>query len=476
MTLSGTITATALRTDFDALTASIPASDEWDGDFSVPLLVSNLADTTTARDRSIAFTPQDDYEVRGLFLRVTDGTASRIVTATLTQDNDGTTYLLDGAVSVSVTTINGTVDSRPTGLDLRTVTGTRIRLVKGVRYRLSVQNTSAGTTVTGPVLVMLQLRGVPRGGDRFVVTVPHRFTTGQNLDVDKLNDNLRAIADDVNRSLTRRRIHSFGVYFFDGITEATAQVLREVPLRLDSAAQDLSVVGVEVVLYATNAVDWTATPSESGGRVTTVTGAGATVEAHAASYAPFVVDQSASDSLVTLATAGTSTVTKGYIVVHFCYDRLIGGAGDPGENVPEYVSAATADLVASLNTSIAAFATTLNTYDLASLPRRFEVYTARAVGASSVSFRAPSGVMAGILVQAWAVGPAAHTARVTVGAETCDVNTTGSTNRIYNSAALTTAPNNDPTDTTDDTVVTLSRQAGASPIDLIVALVHWETP
>lgn len=163
MPLSGTITAADLNTNFDAQTATIlTQAGQGQKDQTIELRLDTLADTDDASARSVAFVVPDDLEDRTIFLRVTDGTAGRVITGTLTVDNGDTTYLVDNTVSLSVTTVNGTVDSRPTSLDLTDNTGTVLRLLSGVRYRLTMANTSAGTTVSGPLILAMQLRSFRR--------------------------------------------------------------------------------------------------------------------------------------------------------------------------------------------------------------------------------------------------------------------------------------------------------------------------
>lgn len=158
MTLSGTVDITQLRTDLDANTSTLATSmAAGSKDHNHVLMLASLAAASPdpVAPRSIAWTQQDDQELRVIGLRVTDGTASRVVTVALTVDNGDTTFLLDQTVSTSITTIIGTADAR---VDYRTTTGTRLRLLKGVRYRLALQNTTGATTVSGPLLAFVQVR------------------------------------------------------------------------------------------------------------------------------------------------------------------------------------------------------------------------------------------------------------------------------------------------------------------------------
>lgn len=162
---TSTVTATTLRANFNDATATLATSSvAGKKDQTVFLFLSTLVEPTTALSaRTIAWTPRDHMEVRCFFLRATDdATFGHTITATLTQDNAGTSYLVDNTISVSVVTVNGTVDSRSSSqYDYRTVTGTRFRLHRDVRYRMTVTMVTAGATATS-VIVGLQLRTLRR--------------------------------------------------------------------------------------------------------------------------------------------------------------------------------------------------------------------------------------------------------------------------------------------------------------------------
>lgn len=158
--LAGKVDITQLRTDFDAKTATIQANARGGGkDHDAVFRLATLADTDPLTARSRAWTQQDDQELRVIGLRVTDGVAGRVVNAILTVDSGDTTFLLDNTVLATITTVNGTADAR---VDFRTTTGKRLRLLKGVRYRLALINTTGATTVAGPLLAFVQTRCVRR--------------------------------------------------------------------------------------------------------------------------------------------------------------------------------------------------------------------------------------------------------------------------------------------------------------------------
>jgi hypothetical protein len=100
----------------------------------------------------VDFTAPDDLELRTLRCSVTSGTASIVVTAALTVTDGDTTYLLDNTVSVDVTSIVGTAHGN---VDVRTTTNPiRVRLLRGVRYRLSISSPSATATNVSAALVL----------------------------------------------------------------------------------------------------------------------------------------------------------------------------------------------------------------------------------------------------------------------------------------------------------------------------------
>jgi hypothetical protein len=155
MTLSGTVTQTALRTDFDALTTSLSGNTLLgQEDFPLTLRVASLAVAMDVSLRSVDFTAPDDLELRVLRVLVTHTAAVGDVTATLTVTDGDTAYLLDQTISVSVASLNGTAQA---SLDCRTTTqAKRLRLLRGVRYRLTLS--TAATVDVGQATLLLRTR------------------------------------------------------------------------------------------------------------------------------------------------------------------------------------------------------------------------------------------------------------------------------------------------------------------------------
>ena len=159
---TGTVTAAQLRSNFDDATTQLTTNTTaGQKDWTWFLRLSSLSSATTIGRRSLVITPRDDAEVRIFFVRVTDTVAGHIITGTLTQDAGDAEFLVNNTVSIAVTTINGTVDSRDSSLtDYRTTTGTRFRLKKDVAYRLTLASDSAAAS--GVTQIALQLRSIRR--------------------------------------------------------------------------------------------------------------------------------------------------------------------------------------------------------------------------------------------------------------------------------------------------------------------------
>lgn len=158
---TSTVTVTALRANFDDKVSTLAANAILGAkDQTIELRIASLATATALSARTIAWTQFDDAEVRVFFVRVTDGAVAATVTGTLTQDTGETEFLIDNTVSIDVVAINGTVDSRSSSEDdFRTTTGARIRLKKGVRYRITLVTAAATVDLA---IAGLQLRSVRR--------------------------------------------------------------------------------------------------------------------------------------------------------------------------------------------------------------------------------------------------------------------------------------------------------------------------
>lgn len=150
---TGTVTAAALIANFDDKSTTLTAQallGRKDANMFHRRAALGAADNVSLR--SVDFVAPDDLELRILRLTVLDGAAGRTVTGTLTQTDGDTSFLLDKTLSVSVTTVIGTAQA---SLDKRTTSGDRHRLLKGVRYRLTL-STSAGPVTAAQITAVLR--------------------------------------------------------------------------------------------------------------------------------------------------------------------------------------------------------------------------------------------------------------------------------------------------------------------------------
>lgn len=153
---TGTVTQAALRSNFDDKTSTLTnnaKAGQTDHVVTVTRLsISNLDDISL---RCVDFTPVDDYEVRVLRLTLENGTASLNVVAILSVTDGDATFILDKTISVTGTTVVGTSHAN---LDLRAVTGDRLRLLKGVPYRLTLSALVAGPITRAQASLVLRSR------------------------------------------------------------------------------------------------------------------------------------------------------------------------------------------------------------------------------------------------------------------------------------------------------------------------------
>lgn len=144
---TGTTSAATLNANFDDARATLTANAKLgQKDQTRSVYVASLVAATALSLRTFAWTQPDDMELRIVCAGGTADAAARTLTVTLTVDNGDTAFLNDLTVSYSVTSSGaGAFDTRTAVQgDYRTTSGSRIRLLKDVRYRLTM-STDAGT-------------------------------------------------------------------------------------------------------------------------------------------------------------------------------------------------------------------------------------------------------------------------------------------------------------------------------------------
>lgn len=152
---TGTVDRTVLRDNFDDATAALTAA---------ALLGKTSVDVTHRVDalavgsgvaNFLDFTAPDDMEVVALRVKAVDAAAGRTVTAFLEQTDGDTSFLLDVVFSTPVTTVIGTASA--TTLYSTTTIQRRVKLLRGVRYRLRL-STTAGPVTSAQVTLVCGLR------------------------------------------------------------------------------------------------------------------------------------------------------------------------------------------------------------------------------------------------------------------------------------------------------------------------------
>lgn len=163
MTLSSTITKAALAAEWDSFRTRVNASRAAAGK-SWPLIMRRLAlaSTDAISLRALTFTVDDDAEVRMLGVKAIT-TASVTVTARLAAldalgANASDEYLQGEDITAAVT-VNGTGRTRDATPFTTTDNRPRyVRLLRGVRYQLSLENSASNCTVAEAVLLLRTFR------------------------------------------------------------------------------------------------------------------------------------------------------------------------------------------------------------------------------------------------------------------------------------------------------------------------------
>jgi hypothetical protein len=296
---------------------------------------------------------------------------------------------------------------------------------------------------------------------------PYRIATGEQLDLERVNDNLEKLAGDLNRSMDLRYTYSSSIFQLTGLTDASAEALRSFRLRRPFSTVRYEVVGVELVIYSASGATWTLSCSETAWPSIEVATAGATTEARAVSPSRMQVAASNGIDFIVSST-DTSTITHGYIVVHFRADR--GSQGDTYTRyTPTLLNAASSTAGTTLDTELNAYETAVGYNTAADSDLRIETFIARGIS-SAVTFRTPGGDrdLVGIhLVNVAAIG--VDVALNIDGSLTATAAGAGATVIASTIADLTglITTGTDPMDSADDTLFQLSPSGGTSALTYV---------
>lgn len=326
-----------------------------------------------------------------------------------------------------------------------------------------------------------------------IPTVPRAFYAKGNLDVEAVNDNLRALSRIIARGQAQRysttsfRVELDGMADTDGVNGARKFSIPQ--MKRAGIAASVQVIGIEVAMYAPSGVAWTLTSTTStawGGLVVTPTDP--STEVLAQTSEPLPVTASGVDLLWTA--SGTSTVTRGYMVVHLLCDRgQQDGASFVGYS-PTLLSAASSTAGSVLDTELTNVATAVAADTNAQTDLRLMCFSVRGLASGgSASIVIPSGIRTGATltagasfnnaVETFACAPVGATVTGTISSTplgTVNAAVAGagvSTLTPASGATLSAADGGDPTVSANDITLTISRSADGGAVAPFCYLLVW---
>lgn len=304
--------------------------------------------------------------------------------------------------------------------------------------------------------------------------IPFTFRTGAIVDDEAVNGNLRALQRDIQRVADRRYTYSTLTFDIDGLADTDTDAARTIKIvHPGSIAAYFEIVGVELSIYATAGVTWTLT--DIGGLTTaletlSVDTAGTSTEAYDSSNRPLVAgdDQYAS---VRLSASAASTISRGTLTVHIRTDRHKQNNTAIGTFSPTMVTATTSTAAATLNALITAADTARDTN--AANATDLRGFSVAITGlASARTLRLPGmRTKSALQITGTVVAGVGESVAISDGTNTLTLNGTGTSNLVEGTATLAAFPGDDPTDTGDDLVLTLTPSGGT--IERVVAFLWW---
>lgn len=294
--------------------------------------------------------------------------------------------------------------------------------------------------------------------------VPNLFRTGGIVDAEAVNANLRQMSADVGRNLSRRYTYSQTIVPLSGIANTDPEAERTIFFRLPLTTP-IDLVAVEAVIYSASGATWTITvTNEAVTDSFTVATAGATTKATGGLSRLFSMQQAVaySNALWTptsvtgyrfvMSASSASTITSGYLVLHFRADRA-NGANHDGYS-PRPLQATTSSAGSTLDSELTSFAAAVTRDTNNDFDARIECYVARNFSTTQ-TWNIPSGALrsASQVSPCAIVSTAGHQVQFTATSGTTTLTATGTSNVVFGSLTPSSRTD-DPTDSADDTVVT----------------------
>ena len=304
--------------------------------------------------------------------------------------------------------------------------------------------------------------------------IPYTFRTGAIVDEEAINGNLRALARDIQRVADRRYTYSTLTFDLDGLANTDTDATRTIKIiHPTSITAYFEIVGVELSVYATAGVTWTMT--DIGGLTSsletlTVDTAGTSTEAYNSSNRPLVAgdDQYAS---VRLSASGASTISRGTLTIHIRCDRHKQNNTAIGTFSPTMVTATTSTAASVINNLLTAADTARDTNAANATDMRGFAVAITGLAATRTLRLPGMRNKTALQITGTVVAGVGESVAISDGTNTLTLNGTGTSNLVEGTATLAAFPGDDPTDTGDDLVLTLTPSGGS--IERVVAFLWW---
>jgi len=309
--------------------------------------------------------------------------------------------------------------------------------------------------------------------------VPYTFRTGGIVDVEHVNNNLRQMSADVGRNLSRRYTYCQTIVPLTGMANTDTEAVRTVFFRDPTAAIDL--VAVEAVIYSASGATWTVAISNQ--TVTdsfTVATAGTTTKASNGLNRLFSLQQATAYSnalwsptsvtgyRIVLSASAASTITSGYLVLHFRGDRA-NLANHDGYS-PTLLQANTSTAGSVLDTQLTNFESAVTRDSNNASDFRVECFLARSF-ATARTWNVPNGSDR-VANASWCavVGNVGESVQFAATPNTVTVNGNGTSGQVF--GTITAGNGSDaPTTSASDTIVTLTPAGGT--VELAYVFLIW---
>lgn len=305
--------------------------------------------------------------------------------------------------------------------------------------------------------------------------MPHRYLNAQNLDMERINDDLEAGARDVNRNLDKRYTYSTLRFPLDGMTQVEGGGVQcRVSIRRPGVSNVVEISAVEISVYASGTATWTLSCSDATWPSMSVVAAGASVEAFAISDSQVSVTSSSGDLNFTIGASAASTIAAGSITLYLRCDRGNQGASHAGYT-PTLVDSTTATAGAILDAQLTNLATAVTTDGANNKDLRASLFLVRNLpSGSSVSMHMPSGAVRIMGMTAYitaAIGGTMSFSESTSGNSVPALAGNGATNRNVGSSSVVFTYADAPMTIASDAVLTMT--AGGTQPTIIGYMILW---